>query len=146
MDGLTIPIGILERMRAQVDPLAPLEACGLLAGREGRVQALLPVPNKAASSTRFLMDPIEQLRAFDWIESHGMELLAIYHSHPAGPAEPSATDIEEAAYEVVHLIWSRPDGTWSPRLFRIEGGRAREVSLQVVPGEPADASTADGQG
>lgn len=138
MDGLSIPGAFLTRMRAYIDSHAPLEACGLLAGREGRVQAVLPVSNQARSSTRFVMDPVEQLRAFDWIEAHGMELLAIFHSHPAGPQGPSATDIQEAAYEVVHLIWSRPDGTWVPHLYRIAGRGAREVSLQIVTGEPGD--------
>lgn len=132
MDGLSIPRAHLERMRAHVASLAPLEACGLLAGRGGRVQAVLPVTNKAGSSTRFVMDPIEQLRAFDWIEARGLELLAIFHSHPAGPEMPSGTDIEEAAYQVVQVIWSRPDGTWSPRLYRIEDRQVRQVSLQVL--------------
>jgi len=110
----------------------PLEACGLLAGTDQRVEKVIGVRNQAQSPVRFVMDPHEQLRAFDWIESHGLDLLAIFHSHPAGPETASATDIREAAYEVVHVIWSRSGGGWGARGFWIENGQASEVTLRVV--------------
>ena len=88
------------------------------------------------------MDPVEQLRAFDWMETHGLDLLGIYHSHPAGPETASATDIAEAAYPVVQIIWSRESlqmegagGTWQARGFWIEKGRSMNVNLQIIDGE-----------
>jgi proteasome lid subunit RPN8/RPN11 len=78
------------------------------------------------------MDPQQQLNAFELIESHAEELLAIFHSHPAGPETVSATDIAEAAYPVVHIVLARVDGAWRPRGFWIENGQAEEVTLQVV--------------
>ena len=111
---------------------APLEACGLLAGKNERVEKVIPVRNQAQSPTRFVMDPYEQLDAFEWIESHALDLLAIFHSHPAGPETVSATDIEEAAYEVVHIIWSRSGNHWKSRGFWIGNGEAQEVALSVV--------------
>jgi proteasome lid subunit RPN8/RPN11 len=119
-------------MLDHVDGQAPLEACGLLAGKNDRVEKVILVWNQAQSRARFVMDPYEQLRAFDWIEANGLDLLGIFHSHPAGPATASVTDIAEAAYEVVHLIWSRKDGHWQARGFWIETGRATEVSLQIT--------------
>jgi proteasome lid subunit RPN8/RPN11 len=77
------------------------------------------------------MNPQEQLNAFDWIESHEMDLVGIYHSHPAGPETVSATDIAEASYAVAHVVWSRMDGEWKPRGFWIEEGQASDVNLQV---------------
>jgi proteasome lid subunit RPN8/RPN11 len=77
------------------------------------------------------MEPYEQLQAFDWIESNGLDLLGIFHSHPTGPETVSATDVEEAAYEVVHLIWSRNQGQWQARGFWIENSSATEVALQI---------------
>jgi len=111
---------------------APLEACGLLAGRGKRVEKMIGVKNQAQSPVRFVMDPYEQLHAFDWIESNGLDLLGIFHSHPAGPETASATDIAEAAYNVVHVILSRKDGFWTARGFWIENNKALEVTLQVV--------------
>lgn len=111
---------------------APLEACGLLAGTPDGVEKVIFVRNRAQSPTRFVMDPHEQIKAFQWIESNGLELLGIFHSHPAGPETASATDIAEAAYEVVHIIWSQASGHWQARGFWIEASRANEVSLQII--------------
>jgi len=110
---------------------APLEACGLLAGKNGRVEKVIPVRNQAQSPVRFVMDPYEQLQAFEWIDSQGLELIGIFHSHPAGPERISATDIREAAYEVVHLVWSFFDGAWKMRGFWIQKGQADEVILSI---------------
>jgi proteasome lid subunit RPN8/RPN11 len=78
------------------------------------------------------MDPVEQLRAFNWLESHGLELLGIFHSHPSGLETASATDIAEAAYPVVHVILSHNQNEWRARGFWIEENSAREVTLQIV--------------
>jgi proteasome lid subunit RPN8/RPN11 len=129
---LTVPRQHWEAMRAHVNEQAPLEACGLLAGKDDRAKVVIRVRNQAGSTVRFVMDPYEQLEAFERIESAGLELLAIFHSHPAGPETASATDIAEAAYEVVHLIWSRVQDEWQARGFWIENGEATEVSLQIL--------------
>jgi proteasome lid subunit RPN8/RPN11 len=121
-----------QEMLAYVDGQAPLEACGLLAGRNDRVEKVIIVRNQAESPVRFVMDPYEQLRAFDSIESNGLELLGIFHSHPAGPETVSATDIAEAAYEVVHVIWSRQETGWRARGFWIEHSQVTEVKLQIA--------------
>src|SRR5262245_34873677 len=97
---------LLQEMITYVAKHAPLEACGLLAGKAARAEKMLGVMNQAQSSVRFVMDPYEQLRAFDWIESNCLDLVGIFHSHPAGPETASATDIAEAAYDVVHVILS----------------------------------------
>lgn len=109
----------------------PLEACGLMAGKNDRVEKILFVANQAKSPVRFVMDPYEQLNAFDWIDANGLDLLAIFHSHPAGPETVSPTDIAEAAYEVVHVICSRNNGQWKLRGFWIENGDAVEIPLQI---------------
>jgi proteasome lid subunit RPN8/RPN11 len=120
-----------QEMLEHVDGQAPLEACGLLAGRNGEVEKVLLVPNQAQSPVRFVMEPYEQLEAFNWIDSHELELLGIFHSHPAGPETVSVTDIEEAAYEVVYMIWSRNQGNWQARGFWIENGSVSDVTLQI---------------
>lgn len=122
-------------MQAYVEAHAPLEACGLLAGKGDSVEKVFPITNQAQSRVRFRMDPSEQLRAFNWMESNGLDLLGIFHSHPAGPATASPTDIEEAAYPVVQLIWSRSQENWQARGFRFENGAAAEVSLQIIEAE-----------
>ncbi len=122
----------LEGMHAHVQASAPLEACGLLAGRAGVVSAVIPVANQALSAVRFQMEPAEQLQALQWIDAQGLELVGIFHSHPAGPDRPSATDIAEAAYPVVNLIWSRAGAEWYVRGYWIEGSRVTEAELDVT--------------
>lgn len=121
-----------QEIREYIDKHIPLEACGLLAGKQDRVEKVIFVRNQAQSPVRFVMEPSEQLQAFDWIDVNGLELLGIFHSHPSGPETASPTDIAEAAYEVVHLIWSRTHGDWQARGFWIENNVVSEVKLQVV--------------
>lgn len=120
-----------QEMREHVANHAPLEACGLLAGKNDRVEKVIMVRNQAQSPVRFVMEPYEQLKAFDWIESNGLDFLAIFHSHPAGPETVSVTDIAEAAYDVVHLIWSLSGQTWKLRGFWIENGQFAGVPLFI---------------
>ena len=125
----------LDIMRAHVESHAPLEACGMLAGKNNSVEKVLLIANQAQSSVRFRMDPAEQLEAFNWMESNGLDLLAIFHSHPAGPETVSVTDIAEAAYPVVQVIWSRPKGVWQARGFWIQDEQVSEVQLQITGSE-----------
>jgi len=132
-------------MLADVRACDPVEACGLIAGRASQAVHVIPVTNVLQSRVRFRMDPLEQLNAFNQIEERGLELLAIYHSHPDGPATPSVTDVTEAAYPgVVHLIWSKSGERldealgepltelWNCRGFLIAGGRVSEVPILIL--------------
>ena len=121
-----------QEMLDHVAQHIPLEACGLLAGKNNRVEKVIVVRNQAQSPARFEMDPYEQLKAFEWIESKALDLLGIFHSHPKGPEIASATDVAEASYEVIHVIWSRTQNQWQARGFWIENGQAVEVTLQIA--------------
>jgi proteasome lid subunit RPN8/RPN11 len=121
-----------ERMRAEVERLAPEEACGLIAGLNGQVLEVIPVPNVLRSPVRFRMEPKDQWQAFQEIEQRGWELVGIYHSHPNGPDSPSATDVAEAFYpEAVSLIWSRRTGSWQCQGFHIEAGQVYQVPILI---------------
>jgi [CysO sulfur-carrier protein]-S-L-cysteine hydrolase len=129
---LTLSKAHWQEMLEHVNQQVPVEACGLLAGKNNRVEKVILIQNQAQSPVRFVMDPYEQLEAFNWIEANRLDLLGIFHSHPAGPGTVSVTDITEAAYEVTHLIWFRNQDRWQARGFWIENGRATEVPLQIV--------------
>ncbi len=129
MIQLELTVSQLELMRSHVQSCLPQEACGLLLGRAGIVHQVIPVTNAAGSAVSFRMEPREQLAAFDRIEAEGLELLGIFHSHPNGPEAPSPTDIAEAAYPVVYIIWFRIQDTWGARGFWIEESRVSEVKL-----------------
>lgn len=122
-----------DRMRADVEELAPEEACGLVAGKRNLSCDVISITNIHHSPARFWMDPEEQLQAFNHIDEQGWELLAIYHSHPYGPPAPSVTDIAEAAYPgVIHLIWSTSGEDWICKGFLIEKSRVEEIPIHIV--------------
>lgn len=132
MKSLTLTKEQLQKMIAHVDEHAPLEACGLLAGLSPKVESVILVRNQAQSEVRYVMDPIEQLNAFEWIESHDLDLIGIFHSHPTGPETVSPTDIAQAAYAVAYVILARVDAQWRVRGFWIENDAFSEVTLQVI--------------
>jgi proteasome lid subunit RPN8/RPN11 len=122
-------------MEADVAARAPQEACGLVAGEGQRSVQVFPVTNVLHSRVRFQMDPEEQWAAFQAMEARSLELLAIYHSHPGGPAAPSPLDVAQAAYPgVIHLIWSLAQGEWTCRGYQIEGGLVVEIGIKVGSG------------
>jgi proteasome lid subunit RPN8/RPN11 len=125
-------------MRGHVAGCLPFEACGLLAGKIDTVHDVFTITNQLRSSTKFRMEPVEQVRAFAMIETKGLELLGIFHSHPtpsgaadARTAELSATDIAEAAYPVTQLLWSRVKGPWEAKAYWVEDKHVSEVALAV---------------
>ena len=133
MESLQISESNYQRILTQLLGLHPLEGCGLMAGRNGVVQSIYQVTNRLNSPVAFEMDPSEQLAAMLDIEDRGLEFLAIYHSHPHGPATLSSVDIKTNYYpETVQVIvsWSDPNHA-TTRAFRIHGGEVSEVPFQI---------------
>jgi proteasome lid subunit RPN8/RPN11 len=118
-------------MRRHVNRCAPLEACGLLSGKNGRAERSQGIPNAERSAVQFRMEPRAQWRAFQRMETAGLELVGIYHSHPTGPDRPSPTDIAAIMYPVVQIIWFRAKARWHARGYLIENGIPREIQLEI---------------
>lgn len=121
-------------MVAHVQQALPEEACGVLGGPPGQVAQVFCVENSYHSPVAYFMDPAGQVAAMIAIEEAGWEIVGIFHSHPAGPAQPSATDVAQAYYpEAVYVILA-PEGpdSWGMRGFAIAGGKVREVALELV--------------
>lgn len=112
----------------------PAECCGILAGdADGRVTRVFEMTNARSSAEEFLMDPTEQFAVFDEMRKAKLEMLAVYHSHPATPARPSPHDIQMAFYpDAAHLIVSLAGDEPVAKAFRIVDGHASEVALQVT--------------
>ena len=71
-------------------------------------------------TTRYVIDPLEQLKAFRSIDAAGEELLGIYHSHPVSQPYPSPTDRAEAHYpDAVYVLVSVRTPTPEVAAFRI---------------------------
>ncbi len=120
---------MLEQAKAQT----PIEACGILAGKDGAVHKLYKMTNADQSSNHFMMEPKEQFKVIKDIRAAGLEMLAIYHSHPETPARPSAEDIRFAfTPNVTYVIVSLQDtNAAAVKGFLIEDGNVTEVPVRI---------------
>lgn len=125
---------ILEHCRRE----APLEACGILSGREGVVSRVYPMTNVEQSPYRYLMAPEEQFRVMGEVWSRGEELVGIYHSHPASEAYPSPRDVDMAYYPECFYVIVSLVGEPVVKAFRIAGGRilATDICFEDREGAP----------
>ena len=124
---------LYQAMIAHLQAHYPLEACGILAGTTYHISHVYPVNNILASPVAYEMDPQQQLEAMIDLESRGWKMSAIFHSHPIGPEQPSATDIAQAYYpDCVYVIVSLAN-LEEPvvRGFRIENGRYHESEISI---------------
>ena len=134
MSTLEIPQEIVTQMVVQAQAEAPIEACGILAGCQGQVQELYKMKNTDQSSDHFTMAPEEQFAVIKEIRGKGLEMLAIYHSHPASEARPSKEDIRLAfTPDVQYVILSLQEPSDPQvRSFSIEDGEVCELAVTII--------------
>jgi [CysO sulfur-carrier protein]-S-L-cysteine hydrolase len=120
---------IVEHAQAET----PIEACGYLAARNGVAEQSIQLTNVDHSPEHFSLDPAEQFSAVRNIRRNGMQLRAVYHSHPASPARPSQEDIRlafdaELSYIIVSLATSTP----VIKSFSIRDAIVTEEQIEIV--------------
>ncbi len=121
-----------ESICIQAKKEVPYEACGYLAGIDGAVKAVYPMVNVDHSEDHFSLDPKEQFAVIKQARQAGLDILAVYHSHPASPARPSKEDIRLAydpnvVYVIVSLLGDLPD----LKAFRIIDGVVSGVDVKI---------------
>lgn len=131
---LKIPQHIHHNIIAHAQEGFPLEVCGILGGKDGEVSAIYRMTNTDQSNEHFMMDPKEQFSVVKNLRAKGIEMLAIYHSHPETPARPSEEDIRlaltpDVSYVIVSLM--EPE-TPVLKSFRISNGRVEPEEATVT--------------
>lgn len=123
-----------QAMLSAAQKAAPCEACGLLAGQNGKVVKFYELTNADASPEHFSMVPAEQFAALKDMRANRIEMLAAWHSHPATPARMSAEDLRLAyAPGLIHVILSLATPSEPQiRAFTVEEGSAREIDLTIT--------------
>ncbi len=107
---ITISQELLDEIAAQAKREAPNEACGYIAGLDGVAHERYPMTNIDASPQHFSFAPEEQFSALKRARAAGLELIAVYHSHPETPARMSDEDLRLANDpETLYLIYSIPE-------------------------------------
>jgi len=130
----TIEKHYIDEMITHARQEAPLECCGVLGGRDGRVLRLYPATNAEHSRYCYNIESQELFRINRECEENGWQFLGIYHSHPDSAAYPSPTDVERASwpgslYFIVSL--SSPEKP-EVRAFRIRDGEVTEEEIEIV--------------
>lgn len=97
---LEVSSAVLRALHAQAAVAHPRECCGILLGEGSAINALIPARNVHPRPERhFEIDPQALVDAHRAARAGGPQVVGYYHSHPAGVAEPSATDRHEAAHD-----------------------------------------------
>ena len=112
----------------------PIEACGILAGKDGCVTENYQLTNADNSPVHCTMIPEEQFAAAKQMREKGLRMEVIWHSHPATPPRMSEEDLRlaytpDVAYGVLSL--ASPDGPVF-RAFEVEDGEPKEISVTIV--------------
>ncbi|HWQ46753.1 MAG TPA: M67 family metallopeptidase [Longilinea sp.] len=133
--SLSLTIDQRNTILAWVQAHLPEEACGMLGGCNGIIQHIIPITNVAHSPIEFSMDGLEQLNAMQTLEAQGLEITAIFHSHPNGPILPSDRDIATYYYpDSVMLIAAPTPSGWDLFAYRIKGRKAFQIPIKSTPG------------
>lgn len=115
---MIIEKGLVSQMVEHARREAPKEACGILAGKGGRVGKVVECKNVDESPFyAYTMSPGELLEKIDVIEADGLEVIGFYHSHPMGLEGPSAVDVSRAtwpghSYVIVSLSGGVKTSSW----------------------------------
>ncbi|MEW6409605.1 MAG: M67 family metallopeptidase [Nitrospirota bacterium] len=134
---MIISRGQLNEMIEHAKAEYPKEACGILGGKDGRVERVYRMRNVDASTVTYLMDSKEWIMVDKKLRESGESLIGIYHSHTSSESYPSLRDIElapltfypEAEYVIISL-----SNMGSPEIksYNIIDGSVLEKEIVIV--------------
>ncbi len=120
----------LAQLRLWAEQAGEFECCGLLFGTRNRVERLALAANVAENPARnFEIDPAALIAAEKSSRAGGCRISGYFHSHPTGPARPSARDIAMASADgrIWVIIGEELITAWWP-----EFGEAGSVEFRPV--------------
>ncbi|MEB3764636.1 MAG: M67 family metallopeptidase [Desulfurococcales archaeon] len=94
-------------------------------------RVFFPAKNLEESSVRFEMDPWDIVMGHLVAEKYGLDLVAVFHTHPCGVSRPSGLDLKGMKnWRVPWIIASRRE----TRAFILVNGDVRELSIKLLYG------------
>lgn len=102
MTTISLTAAHIRRLIGIAKEALPNESCAFLLGHNYEVAEILPMRNIDESPVTFSVEPAELIQVYNLAESKGMQVIAIFHSHPA-KAWPSSTDIK--FMEINPVVW-----------------------------------------
>jgi [CysO sulfur-carrier protein]-S-L-cysteine hydrolase len=129
MQAISLTAEQIKELVSIAKDALPDEACAFLLGKNDTVVKILPMRNLDKSPVTFSIDPGEVLYAYNIAETKGLQVVAIFHSHPAKPS-PSSTDIK--FMEINPVVWL----IYSTTEWRLKGyvydDDVKEVTIKIA--------------
>jgi proteasome lid subunit RPN8/RPN11 len=131
LPSLRVPCETYTHLVAHLEQQAPREGCGLLVSASDGLR-WEPLPNVSCDDRRFEASGDALVTRLLAVDEAGERLVAIVHSHPRGPAGPSAEDLSAWAYgDVLMGVVSLTPPPARLRAFRISAGAPAEVRVET---------------
>jgi proteasome lid subunit RPN8/RPN11 len=128
MQSISLSAGQIKELVSIAKDVLPNESCALLLGENKAVVEILPMRNIDESPVTFSMESTELMDAYNLAESKGLQVIAIFHSHPAQPS-PSSSDIKFMEINpVVWLIYSTTE--WRLKAY-VYDDYVKEVTIKI---------------
>jgi proteasome lid subunit RPN8/RPN11 len=132
MQSISLTTGQIQELVSIAKDVLPNESCGLLLGENDAVVEILPMRNVDESPLTFSIESTELVDAYNLAESKGLQVIAIFHSHPAQPS-PSSSDIKFMEINpVVWLIYSTTE--WRLKAY-VYDDYVKEVTIKITARE-----------
>ncbi|MFQ5952875.1 MAG: M67 family metallopeptidase [Candidatus Omnitrophota bacterium] len=124
---------VIDKLIEHAKRDAPVEACGYLARKDDIITAHYELLNIDKSEEHFSFDPKDQFATVKDARTKGLEVCAVYHSHPQSPARPSPEDLKLAFDpNMSYVIVSLAGGEEDVKSFRITGSKLEPEELEVI--------------
>jgi [CysO sulfur-carrier protein]-S-L-cysteine hydrolase len=128
MQSISLSAGQIKELVSIAKDVLPNESCALLLGENKAVVEILPMRNIDESPVTFSMESTELMDAYNLAESKGLQVIAIFHSHPAQPS-PSSSDMKFMEINpVVWLIYSTTE--WRLKAY-VYDDYVKEVTIKI---------------
>ena len=133
---LSLPASIHAEIISQAQAELPNECCGILAGKIDTTRAVVTMRfqlvNALASPVEFLADDRSMFDAVRAMDRAGLDMVAVYHSHPTSAPLPSKKDRERNYWEVLAVIVSLESADAELRCWRLQGMDFTEIPVQLT--------------
>ena len=130
---MVIPAEMRDQIVAHARAGLPNEACGLIAGGDGRAERFFPARSDEPTPYYYRIESRDQIRIMNEIDDAELDLIGIYHSHVSSPAYPSRTDVEQAFWpDAVYLIVSLAGGGAELKGYLIADSAISEEPIEIA--------------
>ncbi|MFZ0513975.1 MAG: M67 family metallopeptidase [Candidatus Nitrosopolaris sp.] len=126
----------LESLTSLAKNSLPLEACALLLGKintdnldEIIVNDVIPVKNSDSSPVSFSIDPDDLIKGYQLSESRNLQVVGIFHSHPA---EPFPSSIDKRYMKINPVVWLIYSTVTNESRAYIFEHKLKKVGLRVM--------------